>query len=138
MNTIQLNVKLTEAQRRVVFALAKAAGVKVHVDGKEYCEITDIDELIAEYESWKYFQLTSDGISAHRVVSSQDVSHADFLLAIADFKRELEFDIRINENIIAKVNVTKGEVVVGCQTFKLETIEELVKRANKVRDDVTV
>jgi hypothetical protein len=133
MKKIQVKTILNETQRRIVFALAKTLGIKVHF-GCEFLEVGDIDKLIEDFKNWNYLTFGDEGIAACRSLASEvEVSHADFLLAMAEYKKDLIFDADINSNYTATVNVTAGTIQVGCQTFKIETIKQLMVKINKVK-----
>lgn len=133
---VTLAVKLTTAQRKTLFTVAKLNGVEAYIEG-DWRKITSIEAAIKDFADWTFLTLTKYGIGAVRSNSGDKlVSFSEYLALLVKEKPEPTFSVKLNGSHTADVNVETGEVKVGCQTFKLETIAGLVKQADELKKKI--
>ena len=125
----------TEAQLRVIFTIAKALKIQAHIK-YGYANISSIDETLADYVGWNYLTLGEDGIAANRTLESLDdsdvlVSYDKFLQILASDEADFiedSFEITLNDTYKAEVNAKTGIVKVGCQSFEIGVLIDLVAK----------
>ena len=66
------------------------------------------------------------------VAYDSPVSFSEFLTELAKVGADKTFELALNDEYTAKVNVTKGTVKVGCQTFQVSKIQELCKKVEEM------
>ena len=134
MTKITTNVNLTKNQLLIAFNVAKANKIKAHQDRNDKREvIAKPEELISEYINYSVLSLNDEGISGFCTVQHHldTVSFEDFLMAMV--KPPKEFTFKLNDEYEAKCNPTSGTIKVGCQTFSINLIRNLVKEFDKVK-----
>jgi len=123
----------TPEQRKIIFTLAKGAGVKVYFSGGNWQLLDKIEDAVNEYPSEgdnKYLLLDDNGIQSRGSIDNIVdglVSFEQFLQHIITFN-EMYFTQVLNDRYSAVVNTKTGDVVVGCQTFRIETLIKLVDK----------
>jgi len=135
-----VNVKTTPEQRRLIFLLAKALGVKAFI-GFGFKLIENVQDAIKDFADWNYITLNEDGLGACVRVDSYteyvEVSFERFLEILAGNEIEQipdSFVLELNVSNEAKVNLKTGIVKVGCQDFKIGVIIELVDKYKTLKE----
>lgn len=128
-----LKVKATLKQRKVIFNLCKAVNLFVH-QSQGFDIVTSIPDVLEDYEQWEYLYVDNEGLSAtHHLdsVAGNLVSYETFLALITSYNEPKTFTLKLNGSYKAEGNCENGTIKVGCQTFKIETIRQLVALYDK-------